>query len=58
MEYNVTDNRITLDGYFMKQDERGNIHIYRKGSMEYIDYIGVLLHDEFKYKCKEWLNNK
>lgn len=59
MLYNVTDNRICIQNYFFEQDERGNIHVYRKEGMEYIDcidYIGVLHFDEFKFKCKEYLS--
>lgn len=61
MVYNVNDNRIVMGGYFMEQDETGNIHIYKKGSMEYIeciDNIGGMPFDEFKCCCNQWLVEK
>ena len=59
MNYNATDNRIVLNGYFIEQDQQGNIHIYIKDTMEYIDCIdniGVMPYDIFISKCKELIS--
>lgn len=58
MIYNVGHFREFIDGYFFESDEFNNIHIYKKGSMEYLDMIDVDYkydHDEFIFKCKEWM---
>lgn len=57
MIYNVTDNRVTIKGYFFEMDTQNTIHVYAK-NMEYFDMINVgysLSYDEFKFRCEEWL---
>lgn len=60
MTYGITDNRITIQGFFFEQDTRGNIHIYdnRERQLSYydmIDFMGLLPYKEFVFKCEEWL---
>lgn len=60
MNYDVTDNRIVIDNYFIEQDTTGNIHIYRRGTMEHIESINhnrVLSEKEFKKICDDYINN-
>lgn len=60
MEYNATDNRIVINDYLIEQDQQGNIHVYKTGTMEYIDcidYVGVMSYDVFKDKAKEIVSN-
>jgi len=57
MVYEVSDNRLTLDGYFFEMDTQHNLHVYAK-NMEYFDMIKIgyiLDYDEFKYRCNQWL---
>lgn len=59
MIYNVGEFRKSIDNYFFEADEFNNIHVYKSGSMEYLDMIDIdykLDYDEFIYKCKEWVN--
>lgn len=58
MIYEVNDNRITLDNYFFEADELNNIHVYKNGTMEYLDMIEIDYkydYDEFLFQCKEWI---
>jgi hypothetical protein len=48
------------DKYFFESDEFNNIHVYKVGTMEYLDMIEVEYkydHDEFVFKCKEWIKD-
>lgn len=57
MVYNVTDNRISIDGWFFEMDTQYNLHVYAKG-MEYFDMVRIgyeLDYEEFKCRCKQWL---
>lgn len=59
--YNVNENRKVIKGYLIEQDSQGNIHIFKTGSMEYIDFIdnvGIMPNDVFIDWCKEWTDNK
>lgn len=60
MVYEVTDNRITIGGYFCEMDIENNIHIYGSG-MKYLDKIELgkpLSFEEFKQYCINFIENK
>ena len=57
MVYEVTDNRISIDGWFFEMDTQNNLHVYAKG-MEYFDMVRIgynLDYEEFKFRCNQWL---
>lgn len=57
MIYEVTDNRISIDGYFFEMDTNNTIHIYAKG-LKSIGLMRVgkpLSFNVFKKTCKKWL---
>lgn len=60
MVYEVTDNRITIGGYFCEMDTENNIHIYGRG-MKHIDNIPIgkpLSFEAFKQYCIKYIENK
>lgn len=60
MIYEVTDNRITIDGYFFEMDTENTIHIYGMG-MKYLDKIEIgkpLSFEAFEQYCNKFLENK
>lgn len=61
MNYCVTDNREIVGDYFIEQDTTGRIHIYKRGTMEYVEYIDfvtVLDHKMFLTVCKDYVEVK
>lgn len=57
MVYEVTNNRISIDGWFFEMDTQYNLHVYAKG-MEYFDMVRIgynLDYEEFKFRCNQWL---
>lgn len=58
MNYYVTDLRLIDSKYFFEVDTLGNMHVYKAGTMEYLDsiYLGVNPKDkEFKNAISNWL---
>lgn len=61
MVYELGEYRKSLEGYFFDSDEFGNIHVYQKGTMEYLDKIDIDYkydYDEFIILCNNWINKK
>lgn len=59
MIYNVGNFRESINNYFFENDEFGNIHVYKNGTMEYLDMIDIdykYTHDDFLFICKDWIN--
>ena len=59
MVYEVTDNRILLDRYFLEMDTEHIIHVYGAGMKE-IDTIPMnkaLSFNEFQKFCNDFINN-
>lgn len=59
MIYNVGEYRERISNYFFENDEFGNVHVYKTGTMEYLDMIDVDYkydYDQFLFICKEWIN--
>lgn len=60
MVYEVTDNRIFLDGYFLEMDTKHIIHVYGAGMKE-IDRVPMnkaLSFEEFQNFCKSFIRGK
>ncbi len=58
MAYYVTDLRLIKNGYFFEVDTQGSMHVYKAGTMEYLDsiYLGINPKDEeFKNAISNWL---
>lgn len=55
MVYEVTDNRMSLNGFFLEQDTKGNIYIYddKMALTKTIESNRVMNYSEFVSKCKE-----
>lgn len=61
MVYSVGDFRNVINEYLFENDEFGNIHVYKIGSMEYLDMIDIDYKydfDEFISICNKWINKK
>jgi hypothetical protein len=61
MVYNIGDYREFINNYFFENDEFGNIYVYQKGTMKYLDMIDInykYVYDEFIIQCNNWINKK
>lgn len=61
MVYEVGEFREVINNLFFEMDNFNNIHVYKKGTMEYLDVIEVgykIPYDEFMSRCKEYINKK
>ncbi|MFQ8920959.1 hypothetical protein [Clostridium paraputrificum] len=58
MAYYVTDLRLIKNKYFFEVDTLGNMHVYKAGTMEYLDsiYLGINpTKEKFLNEVNNWL---
>lgn len=60
MIYEVSDNRITINNYFIEQGTNNIIYVYTKG-LKLIESINIdhsMSYEEFKTYCNNYVMNK